>query len=328
MGLPPESSALALPSTGDLARMLSSALRAGGERSSVRAVLHRAANPYASSLPTEVVACRLEDGRELRVLCKYGVSFHHSSRGHRGGVCYEAGVYRNVLRPSRVTTPSFYGTFVDPAEGRRCLVIEYIDGAMRLNQAPSDKAMARVARWLGRFHAEAETRAALLHEEGVNRYGEEYYETWAARTVRLAHRVGRRYPWLPPLRDGFTDSIGLLLASAPTAVHGELYPHNTLLTTRDVYVVDWETAAVAAGEIDVAAITEGWPARAASEFELEYRRTRWGGGAPPGWQRALNVARLYWLFRWLGDRPEWTGHERSGKRFRALEELGRSMGLI
>jgi aminoglycoside phosphotransferase (APT) family kinase protein len=118
-------------------------------------------------------------------------------------------------------------------------------------------------------------------------------------------------------------------SSPRTVIHGELYPHNVLLTSDGVYPVDWETAAAAPGEIDVAALTEGWPEGLVTDFELEYRRARWGVAPPSDSRQAVDVARLYWLFRWLGDRPEWTGQRQiSEVRFQTLGRIGRRLGLL
>lgn len=291
-------------------------------------IASRVTNPYASSLPSEIVTCWLEDGGELRVLCKYGVRFQHSSRGHRGGIDYETAVYRDILRVSDGTTPRFYGTFIHSDRGESCLVIQYIDGARRLDQSLDETAMRRAAQWLGRFHAEGEVTAQSLSSESFKRYDGEYYERWAENTLKLAPTVGHHLPWLAPLRRGFSEIVPLLLAPTPTFIHGELYPHNVLLTPEAVYPIDWETGAIAAGEVDVAALTEGWPEEAAREFELEYQQIRWKGAPPPDHDRRLAAARLYWHFRWLGDRPDWTAQNRSELRFRELQRAGVRMGLI
>jgi hypothetical protein len=57
-----------------------------------------------------------------------------------------------------------------------------------------------------------------------------------------------------------------------------------------IYPVDWESAAVAAGEIDLAALTEGWPPGFVEQCELEYQRARWPEGPPTGFERRLAAA--------------------------------------
>jgi hypothetical protein len=327
--LPRESRALSLPTIASLATGISSALCEGGERRKVVKILGRTANPYASSLPSEIVNCLLIDGTSVRVLCKYGVVFEQSSESHRGGVEYEAMVYRDVLSPARATAPRFYGTFAHPVEGSPCLVMEYVESALRFNETPASDAVARVASWLGGFHKECEAVLSMLSRRGLlHRYGSDYFIGWADRTVKIARALGRKYSWLPPLRDGFGELIPLLLTSGVTVAHGELYPHNILLNRRGVFPIDWETAAIAAGAIDVAAAVEGWRDEAVTEFELVYRRTRWTDPSSAPEEETLVAARLYWLFRWLGDRSEWTRSRQSTERFESLLRLGCRNGII
>jgi hypothetical protein len=40
------------------------------------------------------------------------------------------------------------------------------------------------------------------------------------------------------------------------------------------------------------------------------------------------AARMYLMFRWLGDRPEWTTHERLRWRFHELQRLADVWSLI
>jgi len=85
--------------------------------------------------------------------------------------------------------------------------------------------------------------------------------------------------------------------------------------------VDWETAAIAPGEIDLATLTEGWPPEVSRQFEAEYQRARWPGGSPAGFQRNLDVARVYMQLRWLGDDdPKWTGNMTRWKRLHAVSK--------
>jgi aminoglycoside phosphotransferase (APT) family kinase protein len=120
-----------------------------------------------------------------------------------------------------------------------------------------------------------------------------------------------------------------LLAAPPTVIHGEFYTKNLLLRRRKVHAVDWESSAVAAGEIDVAALTEGgWPARTVSRCERAYERARWPQGAPASFRTTLDAARIYLHFRWLGERPDWTVREKSLWRYEDLQATAKRLGLI
>ena len=81
------------------------------------------------------------------------------------------------------------------------------------------------------------------------------------------------------------------------------------------------TAAIAPGEIDLATLTEGWPPEVSRQFELEYLRARWPAGPPAGFQRNLDLARVYMQLRWLGDDdPKWTGNMTRWKRLHAASK--------
>ena len=58
-------------------------------------------------------------------------------------------------------------------------------------------------------------------------------------------------------------------------------------------------------------MTQNWPARTVEACEAAYRDARWPGGAPAGFAKVLEAARIYFLFRWLGDDPRWPTNPRS-----------------
>jgi len=48
-----------------------------------------------------------------------------------------------------------------------------------------------------------------------------------------------------------------LLTSPPTLIHGEFYAKTVLVRRGKLFMVDWESAAIGPGEVDLAALTEG-----------------------------------------------------------------------
>ena len=292
-------------------------------------IVNRRPNEYASSFPSEVVTCRLRDGHELRVLVKLQGGQSHRAHGHRGDVAYEAIVYRQVLHPLTCSAPRWHGSYVDPTTGEHWLVIEYVDGAVRIADAEhSAVAMRLAARWSARFHAANEDRVATASLAFLNTYDADYYEQWAQRTATLAEGLHHRYPWLAPLCHRFGRFVEPLLG-ATTVIHGEYAPKNTLLLGERVCPVDWESAAIAAGEIDLASLTDGsWPPEMVKECTLEYHRTRWPAGAPSDFAVRLELARLYWNYRWLGERRDWTTDARGAKRLRNLRIVAERLELI
>lgn len=309
-------------------------------------VIDRQPNIYASTFPSEVVTCRVDGRSELLLFCKYGAG-HGTSlsgiTGHKGGVPYEAAVYRHVLHGSRATTPTFYGAYRDVKTGHTWLILEYLDQSLRVsrcNQMTETPApMSLAARWIGQFHRLSEERERCSSLHYLIRYDTEYYLEWARRTSLFAGHLRPRFPWLTTLCRRFEDVVTLLLASPPTVIHGEYYPGNILCHGGTVYPVDWESTAVAAGEIDLAALTDGWPAEIVRQCELEYQRVRWPAVSPANFGERLWAAQIYLHFRWLchdftvkgtGDEQLDWSPEAKGNLFRLeqLRSLGERLGLI
>jgi hypothetical protein len=316
------------PDLQTLAVGLTAALRSINRTSGAVVVLDREPTIRASTFPSEVVTCRLGHERERRLLVKYSAGQGHNCYGHRGGVPYEAKVYRHVLRPLQLTLPAFYGSYSDPTTGEVWLVIEYLEGSVRATKT-AEPAMSLAAHWIGKFHAANELQLASSPMPLLNTYDVEYYTGWTRRTSLLAGRLHRRFPWLARLCERSEDMLAsVMLRSPQTVIHGEYYPGNLLFREGSIYPVDWESAAIAVGEVDLASLTDRWPGEIAQEWELEYQRTRWPGGAPVDFHRTLLAARLYLQLRWLGDRPDWTTHPDELWRFEALRSAGERLALI
>jgi hypothetical protein len=290
------------PSLGDLQNALAAALVAGEDPDHGLEILHRRPSPQISSFPAEVVDCRTPEGTTLTLLCKYGVGHTESGFGHRGGVPYEARVYRNLLSSLPKTTARFYGSFNDPSTDSTWLFIEFLRGAARIAQTerPAEYLLA-AANWIGSFHALTTRFVEDCSANLVNAYNTDFFEGWARRTVEHAARWSLNLSWLEEACEGFLRSSSLLSVGSNTIIHGEFYPKNIVAVGNDVYPVDWESAAIAAGEIDLAALTEGWEPELVSKCELEYQRARWPNGAPEDFRKRLAIARVYLPLRWLGD---------------------------
>ena len=308
------------PDSHRLERALEGMLGAGS------AVVERTPNLYTSSFASEVVTCRRGDGAVCRLLCKYGPTGVDSGHGHRGGVTYEGAVYRHALEPAQLGTPRLLGVHDERAEGRTWLVIEYLDTAERV--AWHSAAVAPAASWIGRFHATMKRRVEAPELAFLRRYDEGYFAGWVARAERLVPAAWkRRFPWWPRLCEGFGACAELLLGAPVTVIHGEYYPKNVLWVGGAVQPVDWESAAVGAGEIDLASLTEGWPEELVSECIERYALARWPLGAPARFERTLDAARVYFGLRWLGDEAV-TEAESSVRRFEELAAAARRLGII
>jgi hypothetical protein len=300
------------------------AIFANGDGADTVAVVDRSSNVYSSTAPSEIVTCRVGDGRELKLLCKYSLGPHGNSFGHRGGGPYEAMIYRHILEPLEASAPILHGVRVDPTTQSTWLVLEYVDGFSR---GMSRESMFLAAVWAAAFHRAAE--ALRPYPTGLSVYDRSYYHGWGARTEEFAAAAGKRRPWLATVCDRFAEQGPDLLEARPTVIHGEYYPHNVLSRHhREIHPVDWESAAFAAGEIDLASLTEGWPPAYASRCESLYQRVRWPGGAPHDFRRALAAARVYLALRWLGESAAQTRSRLSRPYFEQLHRQGQELGWL
>jgi aminoglycoside phosphotransferase (APT) family kinase protein len=307
---------------------LNALLGAGGSAPRNVAILHRTPSIFASTYPSEIVTCRADSHGELKLYCKYKAAAGGSSFGHRGGLAYETEVYRCVLEALPLSRPKFYGVYEDATTGDMGLILEYLEESLRVPKGPQPESLLRAAHWIGRFHAVNEKRLATGPVSFLNRYDSDYYAGWVRRTSNFSRSQLRKFPWVEPLCERFEAFIDILLSSPPTIIHGEYYPHNVLVKHGEIYPIDWESAAVAMGEIDLATLTEAWDGEIARQCALEYRRSRWGGGLEDGFERRFSAARLYLSFRWLGERSDWTAGDGNAFYFEQLRSVGEELGLI
>jgi ATP-binding cassette subfamily B protein/subfamily B ATP-binding cassette protein MsbA len=261
-------------------------------------VTSRERNVYTSTYESEIVECRVADGRELELFCKYGhiqtLPLGHSSWGARSGLAYEAAVYEQILERSSLRTATFFGAYRPPWSDELWLVLQYVGTHNRVSKQP-DPGMVRAAAWLGGFHREQAAR--LSQTNGLlTVYDETYYRSWLERTLEFQPQ---RLEWLERLAESFDEVLPLL--SPDAVIHGEYYPRNVLLDDGQVYPVDWESAAIAAGEIDLAMLTEAWGADVIEQCERGYTNARWPEGEPDAFRHRLEAARLFVGLRFLGD---------------------------
>jgi hypothetical protein len=290
-------------------------------------VIERRGHPAASSFPGEIVRCSVDEDREACVLCKYGAGELAPSFGHRGGPRYEAAVYRSVLASAPLTAPRFFGAWEDPG-GETWLFVEYLDGARPASKKNPEEMLPAAARWAARFHAVGAEPSSVLDRRGLKVYDAAYFLRWARRATRLAgeqHDV----PWLAAVCDRAEPLLSALPDGDVTIIHGEFTPNNVLARDGVILPVDWETAAIAIGEIDLAGLTENWPPDLVRVCEREYVRVRWPDGEPDQFSRNLDLARLYWTLRWLGDRRSRRRQpKRVFDRYAALGAIAERLGLL
>jgi aminoglycoside phosphotransferase (APT) family kinase protein len=301
-------------------------------------ILDRERNAYASGSLSEIVTCGLADGRTLRLLFKY--ARHPDATRYRqqadeqftvqswSNVPYEAEVYRHVLKPLQLSTPRFYGTYEEPGTGRLWLVLEYFADAVPFDELAESCYLRLAASWLGRFHAAAERHPAATSLPFLRRRDAAYYADYAKQALLYAGPVRRSLSWLPQLCWMFENLITSVWTLRPTIVHGDYYRHNILFCDGTVHPVDWEDAAIDLGEMDLARLTDGWPANIRRSCEAEYQKARWPQGAPEDFERVLDTARLCLYFYEAGILPNWTTRNQGARLREKLRSLGKRLELI
>jgi len=294
------------------------------------AVLSRKPIIYASTYSSEVVTCRFPDRSVSRLFCKYGGGYF-TDRSVLRGVPYESYIYRNLLARLPLTTPRFYGAFEDQATGNTCLVLEYLDDYLPVAKSLGRDALKLTAHWIGRFHAAGKELLATASTSNLNSYNAEYFFEWSRRMADIPNHFRQNFSWLADMCDRCDAFLELLSKATQTIVHGEFYPSEALIRDAEIRVVDWESAGIGAGELDLAALTQGpWPEEILQECEAAYRTARWGKSPPLIFDQTFRAAKLYFYFRllfhWLRFSPN-----RARKEvwlFDHMHSMGEQLGLI
>ena len=291
-------------------------------------VLKREPSPYSTTFPCEVVTCQKPGDHTTELFCKYSAGVDYTGFGHRGGLAYELAIYRDVLNPIGARVPKFYGGHVDPGSGEAWLALEHLSGALGVGKMHRAGAMTSAASWIGKFHRSTEGHASTTGQHQIKTYALSYYLGWVERTLQAAASFPKRLPWLEALCAQAEQLFAPLCDGPQCIIHGEYYPHNVLYHQGRVLPVDWESAVIAAGEIDLASLTENWPAATVRRCTAAYIAERWPTGVPDAFARRLLAARLYFCFRWLGDYGDWSVYPGRLDYLRHLRRIGRQMGAI
>ncbi|MEO7251008.1 MAG: phosphotransferase [Arenimonas sp.] len=293
-------------------------------------ILARRPNGWASTFPSDVITCQLTSGEEHELLCKYGSgALVRRAYGHRRGPGYEAHVYQRVLQPLSLSSPRFFGAYAPPDSGETWIMIGFLGEGAGVDEAASPiEAMRLAAAWLGSFHAANEARLTEGALDFLTRYSSDYYAQWPQRTQQFAGRWQARLPWLAALCTRASECADDWLSVPPTIVHGEFTPSNVLIRGDSILPVDWESAAVGLGEIDLVSLVENWPDHNVEMWQAEYRKARWAGSPPTDFERRMDLAWLYWHFRWLGERKDWFTSRHVMQRSVHLRAVGERLGLL
>jgi len=110
-----------------------------------------------------------------------------------------------------------------------------------------------------------------------------------------------RFPWVLRVCDEFEEMVPDLLRAECTVIHGECFGSNIVYQQGVSRPIDWQSAAIAPGEIDLASLVLAWPKPVANKMIGAYKKSRWQQEAADDFERTLELARLYMCLRWLGD---------------------------
>jgi hypothetical protein len=270
------------------------------------AIVQRDGLPAAPGADREIVTCRTPDGSLRQLFCKFGPLAEASQPTYRFGVAYETQVYDQLLGAWADDVPRLHGAFLDNTTQTMGLALEYLDGATPLHLAPQPKeGLMAAARWIARFHRWSETAAVppFLH-----RYDTEFYRVWAQRAGNFSRRLHEHYPWMAELCERCQRRLPALLPPA-TVIHGDYQAKHVLVYHGRNLPIDWESAALAAGEIDLASLTSGRDADLVSLCEQQYCLARWPDGTPDDFVLRLTAARVFFHLRRLGDSESASGSE-------------------
>jgi len=269
------------------------------------AILQRTALAAPGDIHREIVACRMPDGSIRRLSCKCG-PLEVQQPPHRFGVAYETQVYEQLLSAWKDDVPQLHGAFLDDTTQTFCLALNHLDGATPLQQMPEPKAgMLAAARWIGRFHRWSEATAV---PHFLRRYDTDFYRTWMQRAGHFTCGLHERFPWLPDLCQRCQRRLPALLPPT-TIIHGAYQANNIQVYNGRNVPTEWESAALAAGEIDLASLTWSWDDDLASLCEQEYGLARWPDSPSSDYGLRLTAARVFIQLRRLGNPDGGRGQE-------------------
>jgi hypothetical protein len=315
------------PNLDALTRGLNVALGGGQFSGPELVVLGRERNLYRSTYPSEIITCCWSDGRTAKLMCKYGPAHTPNSFGHRGGISYETKIHSHILQFLKLPTACYRGSYLDNSTNMLWLFVDYLEGTVRIRETSEPCGMLReAAQWIGQFHLAAESRRAATDGWTIV-YDFDYYDGWIARTLKFTEGSHSNFPWLLELCRQSQLCFKLFSDGPSSFIHGEYYPSNILAHGGRIVPVDWESAARAAGEIDLAMLTDGWPQSDVDGVVEAYRAARWPDlELPDDFGHRLRVAELYVQFRWLGD-SAWSARAQP-RRLEMLGRLGRQLQLV
>lgn len=275
-------------------------------------------NPYGSSNETYVAGVTTDSGRHVELLAKFGRGNDRTRIGDPRGALYEGHVYASALDGIPAYASPFVAVEHDGAGV--WLLVEWLDAAVRVSKCEGDAAMLEAATWLGAFHRTTVGLVATPRAAGLIDYSASSIARWTRSAWPCLEECSAVDPELDRGLDDIGNAMELLQRSPTMLIHGDLYPENVLVAAGRVVPIDWERAGIGPGEIDLAALIDGWPRATADACIASYLDGRWPDGIS-GDERTcfddrLAAARAFLALRWIGLRGDrvsriphhWRGH--------------------
>ncbi len=228
--------------------------------------------------------------------------------------------------------PRLLGTWTSPETGDGLLVLEYLEGCRRLAEARhAHTAMEDAARWIGEFHAYGATLAVDAGLGFLLRRDADFYRDCQKRLVETSG-AAHGLEWLYRLSDRFEVILSLVEDASPTVIHGEYYTDNILVQDGRVFPVDWETAAIGMGEMDLVALLDGWPS-VVDRCITAYAEARGNGEDHRDILRRFTVGQLLMNVYWLSYCDCQVAAENEelaalNHRFEQLRNSARQLGVL
>lgn len=267
--------------------------------------LERRPHAYRASFELEALQLTLADGRELRIVHKdlshrsLDANARRAKPPNLHDPVREIEVYAHVLAGHDLGTAAYYGAVVDRARDRYWLFLEDVPG-IALWQDGERATWLAVARWLAELHERvAPNGASLLH------YDTEMQRRFLAQAfTRLPRSAGLQ------LAAAHERALTTFDAMPSGLIHGDFYPSNVLVDTRDdrvrICALDWESAGIGPSLLDLASLVAGWPEHEVAALAGAYRSALADPPPEDEFRHALDCCRLYVAVRWLGWSRRWT----------------------
>jgi len=285
--------------------------------------IDRRLSDYRSSFSLEALDVQLDDGSSLAVMFK-NLSPHALSdeaRLARPNADYdplrEIQVYRDVLSQYQLGTPIYLAAITDSKRELYWLFLEKVPG-IELYQVGDLALWQQAAQWLARFHSLGPNLRLLASEACLLDWNRSHYWKGLERARAYLHQRhaedSAALSDMETIANVYEGVVGQLTAFPQTFIHGEFYASNVLVheSTTGVRVcpVDWETAGIGPGPLDLAALVAGsWTDEQRAKLATAYWESL--PKSSPVVQsfhlleRALMCARIALAVQLLGRSQEW-----------------------